>query len=240
MNWQERVKKAVLWGVVFGLLSRIMVLFEPEASITATWVWGMLLTQIFLGFLIGFLQWEKSWWIRGMTLGAGVNLIPGVIFLVSGYGLVFGLLQTVCIGTVIGLILELWIRPELRRVRSAINWGFFFGVLTWLLITAISNAIPDIGVRTLVIYGALLGFFIGIIPWEFPWWIRGPFFGAALNSLMGLLARLLHGGFFQEIGFGWNHGFWMMMVSGIIFGFCIELALRHRQASMSAADLLIS
>ena len=71
MSRQERIKKAIFWGAVFGLLSRIMVLYEPEASITDTWVWGMLLTQTLLGFLIGYVQWEKPWWYRGMAMGAG-------------------------------------------------------------------------------------------------------------------------------------------------------------------------
>ena len=30
--------------IVFGLLARIMVLFEPQGSITSTWIWGMILT----------------------------------------------------------------------------------------------------------------------------------------------------------------------------------------------------
>jgi len=238
MSRQERIKKAIFWGAVFGLLSRIMVLYEPEASITATWIWGMLLTQTLLGFLIGYVQWEKPWWYRGMAMGAGVNLILGVILLTSGYNLGFGLVQTVFIGVLIGLLLELWINPAMRQVRSAINWGFFFGIITWLLITAISNDITNIGVRTIVIYGALLGFLIAMVPLKFPWWIRGSLFGAALNGLLGLLMQLPSGEAFQEIGFGWNHGFWMMMLSGIVFGFCIELALRHRSKLLSAVDIV--
>jgi len=238
MSRQERIKKAVFWGAVFGLLSRIMVLYEPEASITATWVWGMLLAQTCLGFLIGYLQWEKPWWYRGMVMGAGINLILGVIFMISGYGLEFGLIQTVLIGTMIGLLLELWIHPDMKQVRSAINWGFFFGIITWLLITAISNAITNIGVRMIVIYGALLGFIIAMVPWKFPWWIRGSIYGAALNGLLGFLIQLPKGEVFQEIAFGWSHGFWMMMLSGIVFGFCIELALRHRSKLLSAADFV--
>jgi hypothetical protein len=236
MSQQERIGKAVLWGVVFGLLARIMVLFEPQGSLTSTWIWGMILTQIILGLVIGLLHWDKPWYIRGPALGAGVNLFLGIIFVLSGYGWGFGLIQTLCIGAVAGLLLEIWLNPNLRRLRSAINWGFFFGILTWLLITGISNEITDVGVRAILIYGALLGLIVGVVRWEFPWWIKGVLFGAALNGLLGFIMKLGSAELFPEIGFGWIYGFWMMMISGMVFGFGIELALKHWEKLMKKAQ----
>jgi len=104
-------------------------------------------------------------------------------------------------------------------VKSATEWGFFFGVVSWLLATGISNKIPAWGVWGIILSRTLMGFIIGIVRWEFSWWARGLVLGAIINLPLGIVVRLL--------GVGWGQGFWPMLVSGIVFGFLVELALRH-------------
>jgi len=116
-----------------------------------------------------------------------------------------------------------------RRLKSAMEWGFFLGVVTWLLATAISNKIPTIGIWGIILSRLLLGFIIGALGWEFPWWSRGIIIGAALNILLSLMFKLPLGPIFRDIGWGWLHGFWLMLISGMVFGVCIELALKHKQ-----------
>ena len=56
----------------------------------------------------------------------------------------------------------------------------------------------------------------------------------AIGQLMGAA------GLFREVGFGWIHGFWMMMGSGLVFGFGIELAMKHWEKTMKAAHPQVS
>ena len=107
-----------------------------------------------------------------------------------------------------------------KRVKSAAEWGFFYGVVSWLLATGISNKIPAWGVWGIILSRTLLGFIIGIVRWEFPWWVRGLVLGAIVNLPLSIVVRLL--------GVGWGQGFWPVLMSGIVFGFLIEWALRHR------------
>ena len=110
-----------------------------------------------------------------------------------------------------------------KRVKSATEWGFFFGVVSWLLATGISNRIPAAGVWGIILSRTLLGFIVGIVKWEFSWWVRGLVLGAAVNLPLGVLVRLL--------GVGWGQGFWPMLVSGMVFGLLIELGVRHRPSA---------
>ena len=107
-----------------------------------------------------------------------------------------------------------------KRIRSATEWGFFFGVISWLLATGISNRIPALGVWGIILARTLMGFLIGVVRWEVPWWARGLVLAAAVNLPLGIVVRLL--------GVGWGQGFWPFLISGLVFGVCIELVLRYR------------
>ena len=119
-----------------------------------------------------------------------------------------------------------------RRLKSAMEWGLFLGIVSWLLATGISNKIPTIGVWGIILSRVLMGFIIGMVRWEFPWWGRGIVIGAALNILLSLIFKIPLGDIVRDIGWGWLHGFWLMLISGIVFGICIELALRHKKRAL--------
>ena len=108
-----------------------------------------------------------------------------------------------------------------KRVKSATEWGFFFGVISWLLATGISNKIPAWGVWGIILSRTLMGFVIGIVRWEFVWWLRGLILGAAVSLPLAFVVRFL--------GVGWGQGFWPYLVSGIVFGLLLEVALRRKQ-----------
>ena len=121
-----------------------------------------------------------------------------------------------------------------KRVKSATEWGFFFGVVTWLLATGITNKIPTIGIWGIILSRTLMGFVIGYIRWEFPWWARGLIVGGALNIILSVIVKIPLGDFIQRIGFGWIRGFWLMLITGLVFGVLTELALRHRESQLRA------
>lgn len=108
-----------------------------------------------------------------------------------------------------------------QRVKSACEWGFFFGIVSWLLATGITNKIPAVGVWGIILSRTLMGFIIGIFKWEFLWWARGLILGAVLNLPLGLVA--------MQFGFGWDTGFWPTLVSGMIFAMLIEWILKKKQ-----------
>ena len=87
-----------------------------------------------------------------------------------------------------------------KRVKSATEWGFFFGVISWLLATGISNKMPAWGVWGIILSRTLMGFIIGIVRWEFVWWLRGLILGAAVSLPLAFVLRFL--------GVGWGQGFW--------------------------------
>ena len=109
-----------------------------------------------------------------------------------------------------------------RRIKSAAEWGFFYGIISWLLATGISNKIPTWGVWAIILSRVLLGVLIGIIRWEYPWWARGMLMGSIVNLPLAFIIRTL--------GVGWVQGFWPMFISGIIVGLLIEVSLRYGSA----------
>ena len=121
-----------------------------------------------------------------------------------------------------------------KRVKSATEWGFFFGIVTWLLATGITNDIPAIGIWGIILSRTLMGFIIGYIRWEYAWWARGLIIGGALNIVLSVIVKIPLGDFIQSVGFGWIRGFWMMLITGMAFGVLTELALRHREAQLRA------
>lgn len=114
-----------------------------------------------------------------------------------------------------------WKRIDWKRVKSATEWGFFFGIISWLLATGISNEIPGWGVWGIILSRTLLGFIIGILRWNFPWWKRGLIVGAAVNLPLAFVIR--------DLGVSWRQGFWPYWISGILAGFFLEVALRKRK-----------
>lgn len=115
-----------------------------------------------------------------------------------------------------------------KRVRSATEWGFFFGILSWLLATGITNKIPTIGIWGIILSRTLVGFIIGYVKWEFPRWARGLIIGGVVNLFLSILVYIPLGETVQQICFGWERGFWLMLITGMVFGILTEVALVHR------------
>jgi hypothetical protein len=122
-----------------------------------------------------------------------------------------------------------------RRVRSATEWGFFFGVVTWILASGITNKIPTAGVWGILISRALIGLLAGLVKWDFPWWARGPIWGTAVGILSLLVVRLPLGEGMHHFLFSIEHWFWLMLITGMLIGFIIEWVLRHRELQLDSA-----
>ncbi len=123
-----------------------------------------------------------------------------------------------------------------KRVKSSVEWGFFFGVVTWLFATGITNRIPTVGVWGIILSRTLAGYLLTVIVWDMPWWARSALIGGALNLVLTGFFRLPLGETFQHIGFGWLRGFWMMLITGVLFAVLNELALRRKDAELKAAQ----
>ena len=100
-----------------------------------------------------------------------------------------------------------------KRVKSAVEWGLFFGIISWLLATGITNKIPTIGVWGIILSRTLMGFIIGYVKWKIPWWVRGLIIGGGLNLILSLVVKIPLGDVVQRICFIWGRGFWMMMIT---------------------------
>jgi hypothetical protein len=107
-----------------------------------------------------------------------------------------------------------------KRIKSALGWGIFYGICSWILAWSVSNKISNAGVWGLILIQTLLGLIIGLATWKVPWWLRGLVFGAAVNLPVGF--------YFLHAPFVWARGlFWPFVISGILFGVLIELGVRH-------------
>jgi len=101
-----------------------------------------------------------------------------------------------------------------KRVVSATIWGVVFGFISWAL-AMIGKAVPASGVVTIILSFSVMGFVIGISAWKIRWWIHG--------FLMGLIIILPSSFGAIWAGRGWGAGFIPTIVTGIVFGFLIEL-----------------
>ena len=113
-----------------------------------------------------------------------------------------------------------------KRVKPAVEWGFFFGVVSWVLASGISNKIPTWGVWGIILSRTFLGLIIGFIKWDILWWARGILIGIAVNLPLAFVV--------QSLGAGWGKGFWPFLISGVLFGFLIEFVLRRRSLEDTA------
>ena len=114
-----------------------------------------------------------------------------------------------------------------KRVRSATEWGFFYGIVSWLLSTGFSNKIPVWGVWSIILSRTILGLIIGILPIKFSWWLDGLVIGFGLNLIFALIVWL---------GLGYTIGFWPMLVTGVIFGVLIEWSLHSKEKNDGIQD----
>ena len=107
-----------------------------------------------------------------------------------------------------------------KRIKSALGWGFFYGICSWVLASGVTNKLPTPAVWAIILSQTFLGFLIGIVRWNIPWWIRGLVLGAAVNLPLG--------GLLWAVPFAWGRGLCVpFALSGILFGLLIELGVRH-------------
>jgi len=116
-----------------------------------------------------------------------------------------------------GIFMHSW-----QRIKYATEWGFFFGIISWLLSTGFSSHIPTWGVWGIILSRTVMGFISGAVFWNVQWLFRGVIIGLAINIPCGIAAAIL--------GAGWAQGFWPMLISGIIFGILIEWILKRQDA----------
>ncbi|RKY82843.1 hypothetical protein DRQ07_00140 [candidate division KSB1 bacterium] len=106
------------------------------------------------------------------------------------------------------------------RIKYAIEWGFFFGIISWLLSTGISSHIPTWGVWGIILSRTVMGFLSGAFIWKMPWLLRGVLISLAVNIPCGFVTMLL--------GVGLVTGFLSFVISGLIIGVLIEWILARQ------------
>ncbi len=116
-----------------------------------------------------------------------------------------------------------------RQVKSGTEWGLFYGIVSWLLATGISNDIPAIGIWTVIISRTLMGFLTTSVKLEVKWWMKGLIWGVVVNLFIFLLSRISSEGLIGRICFAWSIGFWMMIATGVIFGILIGITIGYRE-----------
>jgi hypothetical protein len=119
-----------------------------------------------------------------------------------------------------------------KKIISACEWGLFFGIVTWLMATGITNDITSAGVWGIIFSRILTGLVIATVPLRLTWWIRGIIWGTAVNLFFVLLVRLPLGDF----TFGWKIGWHLMVVSGAAIGVLLEIALRYREKQIQLLE----
>jgi hypothetical protein len=113
-----------------------------------------------------------------------------------------------------------------KRIQSALGWGFFYGICSWVLASGVTNKIPTLGVWGFILSQTILGLIIALVKWNIPWWARGIALGAAVNLPLGLLMRFSAAEWTRPV-------FWPFVLFGVLAGFLIELGVRY--SSNSAA-----
>ncbi|MEJ2628128.1 MAG: hypothetical protein P8078_06205 [bacterium] len=117
---------------------------------------------------------------------------------------------------------------EWRRLRSGAGWGFFYGIITWLLATGITNDYSNGAVWSIILSRTLMGALIVLISFDLVWWIRAGIIGLGFNIIMGAVIAFL--------GYGWNPWFWPLVISGIVFAILTEFALRKKYDALSPRE----
>ncbi len=115
-----------------------------------------------------------------------------------------------------------------KRIKSALEWGLFYGIITWLATTAITSLrnFPTAGVWGIILSRMLMGFLLGYFTLKMPWWLQGILAGIVVNAVFGIFSLIP--GVIKSFFSGWVIGFWLMLISGMIIGVLIMISLRRR------------
>lgn len=114
-----------------------------------------------------------------------------------------------------------------RKIKSGAEWGLFYGIITWLAFTALTNHIPALGIWGMIVSRIVIGVLSAWLIWDKAWWLRGLVWGVAGHVPFALLALIPLGGAYRSFFFGWHQGWVLMLVTGLIIGVLVELSMRH-------------
>ncbi|MFO7888949.1 MAG: hypothetical protein R6V04_01270 [bacterium] len=117
---------------------------------------------------------------------------------------------------------------EWRRLRSGAEWGLFYGIITWLLATGITNEYSNLAVWSIILSRTLMGVLIVLISFDLMWWVKAGIIGLVFNVIMGIVIAAL--------GYGWNPWFWPLVISGIICAILIEFSLKRKYDTVSQQE----
>jgi len=123
---------------------------------------------------------------------------------------------------------------EWPRLKSGLEWGLFYGIVTWLAFTAITNKIPALAIWGMILSRTLMGALAAGVVWEKPLWMRGVIWGVVGYVPFQLLALLPLGTLWNRFFFGWQTGTLLILITGLIIGILIELSMRHRDRQEAA------
>ena len=117
---------------------------------------------------------------------------------------------------------------KFKFIRSGIEWGLFYGILTWISFTVITSKTPNAGVWGMIISRVIQGGLSAFFPYQLKWWMRGLIWGAAIQLVfsLGLVLPESGAGLFF---YAWKHGYFLMLLSSLVFGVLIEFHLERRK-----------
>ena len=242
-DWR-RIFSATVLGLFCGFLTWLMVSGETsQLGDYAIRTWGIFISRGLLGCLIVILDWKLVWWGRGILTGLGLDLgfwllsrLPlgggwnGFFFAWDAVG--FYMLAS---GVIFGVFIALYYSEE-KTVKSTAGWGLFYGIITWLLFTAITNNYSADSVRGMILSRVLLGILLGAVAWQTVWWLRGLVFALCIDLFFWGLSRISPAIFLERITYGWARAPLYMLVTGMIVGFLIQLMLHLKSQRMRAGE----
>lgn len=114
----KRVLIATICGFIFGLFCMFLASSNPDpnALITATIKWSIIISRTMLGFTIGISAIRLKWWLHGIVLGA-IASIPMAIPILDRMSIA---ILSVVMGIIYGFLTEL-ITTVLFKAKSVAN-----------------------------------------------------------------------------------------------------------------------
>ena len=103
MLTSKRVIIATLCGVIFGLVCMYLASSNPDAPISTTLKWTIVMGRTMMGFMIGISALKLSWWLHGIVIGA-VSSIPMAIPILPDINI---MIATIVMGIIYGFLTEL-------------------------------------------------------------------------------------------------------------------------------------
>lgn len=119
-------------------------------------------------------------------------------------------------------------KKDWQKLKSGLEWGLFYGIVTWLAFTAMTNKIPALAIWGMIVSRSAMGVLAAGVIWEKPLWMRALTWAAIGHVPFALLALLSLGGVWDRFFFGWKTGGPLMIVSALIIAVLVELSMRHR------------